>query len=89
MPVYRRKVADPPPTVTGPLRQWLQTVADQINNTPTLSYFSGTSPIASGVTGLSGDLAFNLGSASTSTRLWQNTGDAPNTSNWVAVRILV
>ena len=88
MAVFRRKIADPPSTVTGPLRSYLLTLADQINNTPTLSYFSGTSPILSAVTGMAGDLAFNVGSASTSTRLWQNTGSSANTLNWVAIRTL-
>lgn len=88
MPIFRRKIADPPSTITGPLRVYLQQMADQFNNSPTFSYFSGLSPIASAVTGVAGDLAFNLGSASTQTRLWENTGLTPNTTNWVAVRIL-
>lgn len=88
MPVFRRKLNDPPSVISGPLRVWLQGVVDHINNTPTLSYFSGTSPILSAVTGMAGDLAFNVGSASTSTRLWQNTGSSANTINWVAIRTL-
>lgn len=88
MPVFRRKIADPPSTLTGEHRRYLQSIADYINNTPQFSYFSGLSPIASGLTGMAGDLAFNLGSASTSTRLWENTGLSLNTINWVAVRIL-
>jgi hypothetical protein len=88
VPVFRRKLNDPPSGITGPLRVWLQGVVDHVNNTPTLSYFSGTSPIVSAVTGMAGDLAFNVGSASTSTRLWENVGTSLNTVNWVAIRIL-
>lgn len=86
MAYYRRKIADPPSSLSGPLRSYLQSLADYVNSVPTLSYFSGSSP--SGITGLAGDLAFNVGSASTSSRLWQNVGTSQNTSNWVLVRVL-
>ena len=86
MAIYRRRVPEPPSNLTGPLRSWCEDVARAINALPTFSRFSGTSP--SGITGQAGDFASNLGSASTSSRWWGNTGLSVNTTNWVAIRVL-
>ena len=90
MPFFRRKVADPPSTLTGPLLVWAQSVADYLNSTPTMSLFSGTSPILSKVTGMPGDLAMNVGSASSTSRLWIHGGTSTdfNTTDWAVIRTL-
>lgn len=74
----------PPPTSGNPaLDQWLRQLASAFNNVPRLSWFSGTSPNASAVTGAVGDLAVNLASGSTNTRLWQMTGTLSSaTTGW-------
>lgn len=83
----RDKLRLPPSDVTGALGEWLQDLWRTVNNTPTASYFSGTNPNTSGFTGQPGDLLVNVGSASTSTRLWQMGGASVSTNSWVAVRI--
>lgn len=77
----------PPSNVTGELGLWLQEVWKRLVNTPTVSYFSGTTP-NSVVTGLAGQLAVNVGSASTDTRVWVKGGSAsvPSQTGWVTVR---
>lgn len=88
MPVYRRRVDDPPSSITGPTRVWLQQVVDAINGMPRVSVFSGVSP-NSVVTGMPGDVLVNLGSASTDSRVWVKGGGGVTVSNtgWVVVRI--
>jgi hypothetical protein len=86
---FRRIVQDPPSGITGTLREYLTEISRAINDRPVMSYFSGTSP-NSVVSGYAGDIAINLGSASTSTRVWVLSG-APSTvtnQGWVRMAIL-
>lgn len=84
----RDRLPPPPSSVTGPLGDWLTSVYKMLNTFPAASYFSGTTP-NSVVTGVAGDLAINIGSASTSSRAWVKAGDPeiPDQSNWVILRI--
>lgn len=85
------RLPQPPSSVTGPLRDYLNQIAQVLNALPTLSFFSGTTP-NSNLTGGTAHLAFNLGSASTSSRLWVNTTgplSGATTQGWVIVRVLV
>ena len=84
----RDRLAPPPSSVTGPLGTWLGELFTTFNNLPRSSYFSGTTP-NSVVTGVAGDTAVNIGSASTSSRLWVKGGDPviPDQLNWVIVRV--
>jgi len=75
--------------VTGPVRDWMNAVADHLNGLPTISVFSGLSP-NSAVTGVAGNLAVNIGSASTDSRLWVKGGsaDVPSMTGWSVIRTL-
>lgn len=79
----RTNVPLPPSGVTGDLYNWCTAVAKYLNDQPKLSLFSGTTP-NSNLTGLAGDIAFNIGSASTDTRLWVKAGSpvAPSKTSW-------
>lgn len=89
MASYPRKIPAPPSGMTGPLRDWMQAVATHLNGLPTISVFSGTSP-NSAVTGVGGNIAVNIGSASTDSRVWVKGGspDVPSMTGWVALRTL-
>ena len=80
----------PPSAVTGELGNWLRNLWGAVNALPRVSYFSGVSPNTSAITGMPGDLAINLGSASTDTRVWIMGGSMTTmkTSGWVALRTL-
>ena len=67
------RINEPPSSITGVVREYLVTVAHALNSIPNLSWFSGTSP-NSALTGIAGDIAINLGSASTSSRMWIKSG---------------
>ena len=90
MPEWRRKIPEPPSSVSGALREWLSRVADAINQQPTFSRFSAAGTPNSAVSGQCGDIAMNMGSASTMSRLWLKVGPETGISNtsWVAIRIL-
>lgn len=83
----RNNVPLPPSSLTGELGDYLSKVARYINSQPTFSFFSGTTP-NSNITGLAGDLAVNVGSASTDTRLWVKGGSpaSPTKTGWVTIR---
>lgn len=83
----RERVSLPPSAITGALGDYLLQIAEAINRVPVVSYFSGTTP-NSVVTGLAGDLAINLCSASTDTRAWIKGGSqsVPSRTNWVTLR---
>lgn len=89
MASFPRKVPDPPSSVTGPLALWMRAVADHLNGLPTLSVFSGLSP-NSAVTGVGGNIAVNIGSASTDSRVWVKGGSAtvPSKTGWTVLRTL-
>ena len=89
MAIYRTRVPAPPSSVTGALRQWCESVAQRLNSMPTWSAFSAATP-NSLVTGAAGDIAVNLGSASTDSRVWLKGGspDVVSTTGWVVLRTL-
>lgn len=78
-----------PSGITGEIRNYLEQVRRQLNAEAYISKFSGTNPNTSGFTGIPGDLLINIGSASTSTRLWvkKGAGVSSSTISWVPVRI--
>ncbi len=84
----RQRIRQPPSSVTGELGVWLWDLAEVVNNTPSLSYFSGTTPNST-LTGWTGDIGVNVGSASTNTRLWQHAGspDMPSQQSWFPMTI--
>lgn len=77
----------PPSGLTGVIAEYLGQMCRVINQVPNVSYFSGTTP-NSVLTGVAGDLAVNVASASTDTRVWVKGGSVtqPNTSGWVTLR---
>lgn len=85
----RQRLPAVPSAFTGPLRWYLQEIKRALDDTPVVSYFSGTNPNTSGITGFPGDQVVNVGSASTSTRVWLMSGSsqAPATTGWVMIRI--
>lgn len=83
----RQKLPFPPSSITGELGDYLLQMWRMFNDTPNASYFSGTNPNTSGVTGLPGDLLVNVGSASTNTRMWIAGGTSLSTNSWFPVRI--
>ena len=78
----------PPSGVTGELGQWLQDLWRYVISQPQLSVFSGDSP-NSIISGFPGDLAINVGSASTDSRAWIKGGATrtASTTGWVTLRI--
>lgn len=81
------KLRLPPSSITGEMGQWCMELWRVINRTPTMSYFSATTP-NSAVTGFSGDLAMNVASGSTDTRLWimgGNSLSASTNKGWVTL----
>ncbi len=82
-------IPTPPSDLTGPLGEYLLVLWRTLNGMPNISAFSGTSP-NSAVTGLPGDLAVNIGSASTDSRLFVMGGSsrAPSITGWKTVRIV-
>ena len=89
MAIYRRRIPDPPSSMTGPLAAWMQGLATYLNGQPVVSLFSGVTP-NSVLTGMPGDLALNVGSASTDSRFWLK-GGAGNTvskTGWVVLRTM-
>lgn len=81
---------NPPSGVTGPLRDYLESVAKAINGLPTWSYASLSDP-NSVITGFKGDWFENIGSGSTWSRTWHKIGpdnQTASTQSWVLVRIL-
>ena len=89
MPTYRPRLGPVPSSITGPLRGYLEQVQSVVNALPQMSLFSGLTP-NSAVTGQPGDMAINVGSASTSSRLWMlgGSGSALTNVGWVNVRVL-
>ena len=82
-----RRVQNPPSSITGDIGAYLRSLAHAINDIPTFSMFSGTTP-NSNLTGFPGDLAVNFGSASTDSRIWVKGGSARSQSQlgWVTLR---
>ena len=77
-----------PSSITGPLATYLNQIARQLNGEAYISKFSAANPNTSGLTGIPGDLALNVGSASTWTRLWVMGGATASidTNGWQMFR---
>lgn len=96
MPWFNGKQAQriaQPPLITGDqmnaLNAYLRDVASALNAIPRFSIFSGASP-NSVISGLPGDLLINIGSASSTSRLWikGGTGVVPTNTGWAVIRVL-
>ncbi len=77
-----------PSSITGDLFFYLTEMAKAVNGVPQVSYFSAATP-NSQVTGLTGDLAINLVSGSTDSRVWVLGGNnlsVLTTLGWVVLR---
>ncbi len=84
----RTRIGFPPSSVTGELGTYLLTIWQALNDIPNFSMFSGPTP-NSVITGMPGDVAVNVGSASTSSRLWVMGGSTaqPSLTGWNVIRI--
>lgn len=78
-----------PSGASGPLAEWARQIRIQLNGEAYISKFSAANPNTSGFTGIPGDLAMNIGSASTWTRLWIMSGSVASidTDGWHPVRM--
>ena len=78
-----------PSGITGVLATYLNQMVRQLNSETYISTFSGANPNTSGVTGIPGNLLMNIGSASTSSRLWIMEGSTASidTNGWRIIRI--
>lgn len=74
----------PPSNISGPLQTYLTDLVQALNSIPQISYFSGTDPITSGVTGVASNMVVNISPQSNVSRLWIHDGSAinPDTSSW-------
>ena len=87
-PGFQSRLNAPPPTGMQALDQWLREVWLTVNNMPRVSWFSGTTPNST-ITGTVGDLAVNLASGSTVSRLWLMGGAPSYVTNkgWVFLSV--
>jgi hypothetical protein len=85
--VNRERLRLPPSQITGELGSYLQDVWKALNAIPSMSMFSGVNPTSSNVTGVAGNIAVNVGSASNTSRLWVKFGSAsiPDKASWSTV----
>lgn len=88
-----RRLAAPPSTVTGVLGTWLRELHSVVEALPNVSIasFGATDTPNSRVTGMSGDLCINIGSASTTSRAWLlggGTRSALTDQGWALIRVL-
>jgi hypothetical protein len=77
-------------SITGDIGQLLRLWERQLNSEGYISLFSGAHPNTSGFTAQPGNLCVNIGSASTSTRLFIAGGgtNSLSTNLWSAVRVV-
>jgi hypothetical protein len=89
MPDRPPRIPPVPSSITGPIAQYLNLVARQLNAEAYISKVSAANPNTSGFTGIPGDLVVNVGSASTWTRLWVMGGSTASidTNGWQIVRM--
>jgi hypothetical protein len=85
-------VRDLPPVFGSNLTEIVRTLQiwhRQLTSEIPISAFSAANPNTSGFTGIPGNLAVNIGSASTSSRLWILEGSvaSADTNAWRIVRI--
>jgi hypothetical protein len=80
----RERLRQPPSVFSGEQAQWLSEVARVINALPNFSIFSGTNPVASGITGVRGSVAVNVGNVSSASVLFVHYGSAlnPDRTSW-------
>jgi hypothetical protein len=78
-----------PSSITGQVGNLLRLWERQLNAEAYLSRFSAANPNTSGLTGIPGNLAVNVGSASSWTRLWIMGGSVSSieTNTWQMVRM--
>lgn len=84
------RIPQPPIGLQDPVMyQYLTTVARILNAEAYISKFSAANPNTSGLTGIPGNLAVNVGSGSTWTRLWMMGGGPASTStnSWQMFRM--
>lgn len=92
---YQRQSRQPdrvppvPVSIQGELASYLRNVVRILNAEAYISRFSGTDPNLSNLTGIPGNLAVNIGSASTWTRMWQMSGSIQSisTTGWKMMRM--
>ena len=87
---YPDRIPQPPQSIKDPVVSgYLATVARILNAEAYISKFSGTDPNTSNLTGVPGNLAVNVGSASTWTRMWQMSGSIMSigTTGWKMMRM--
>jgi hypothetical protein len=89
VPQNNQRIPFPPSNVPEPLYSYLLEVARRLNAEAYISKFSGTHPNTSGFSGIPGDLAINVGSASSFSRLFIKGGAeaSASTISWSIVRI--
>mgnify|MGYP001581092362 FL=1 len=88
-----RNLNPPPSGVTGALGAWLHDLHAWVEGLPSISIasFGATDTPNSRVTGGTGALCVNIGSASTQSRFWLLGGPALSTrtdQGWVLVRVV-
>ena len=85
---FYRRIDSPPATGNQHFDQWMKSFAAQWNSHPRMSWFSGTTPNST-LTGTPGDIAINLASGSTQTRMWIKAGDTSlvTTLGWRTVQL--
>lgn len=88
-----RRLPAPPSAITGVLGTWLRELHSVVEALPNVSIasFGATDTPNSRVTGMSGDLCINIGSASTDSRAWilgGGTRSALTDQGWALLRIV-
>ena len=88
-----RRLPAPPSSITGVLGTWLRELHGVVEALPNVSIasFGATDTPNSRVTGMSGDLCINVGSASTDSRAWilgGGTRSALTDQGWALLRIV-
>lgn len=89
MPQFHPRIPPVPSELRNPLADWCRQLERQLNSEGYISIYSGTNPNTSGITGLPGNLLVNIGSASTSSRVFVMSGAARSmdTNAWVVLRV--
>lgn len=88
-----RNLNPPPPSINGPLGNWLGDLHRWIEGQPqhSTASFAATDTPNSRVTGFPGAMCTNLASASTQSKLWILGGSDPSTrtdQGWQLVRVV-
>ena len=86
-----RNLVSPPSDVSGPLGRWLRDLHTWVEGQPFVSFasFGATDTPNSRVTGATGALCINIGSASTQSRFWLLPTLSERTDQgWMLVRVV-